>query len=151
NLVQNCNHRLDAILGFRYMELQEGLQILSTSQDATTFSAATDNFDTFNQFYGPQIGLKWECKHCRWSLDMGAKIAFGDSHRSATIFGNQVVVSPGGTSTAAAGLLALPSNTGRFHEDRFAVVPEASVNIGYQVTDGLRLFVGYTFIYWSSV
>src|SRR5205823_5646090 len=27
NLAQNCNHRLDAILGFRYMELQEGLGI----------------------------------------------------------------------------------------------------------------------------
>jgi len=154
NLWQSCNKRLDAYLGFRYMELQEGLNIISTSQDLTgtgTMSAASDNFNTFNQFYGPQIGVKWEWKLGRWSLDMGSKIAFGDSHRTVNIFGNQVVTGPGGTTTANAGILALPSNSGHFHDDRFAVVPEASFNVGYQVTDGLRLFVGYTFVYWSTV
>jgi hypothetical protein len=31
------------------------------------------------------------------------------------------------------------------------VVPEFGVNIGYSVTDWMRLTVGYNFLYWSNV
>jgi hypothetical protein len=31
------------------------------------------------------------------------------------------------------------------------VVPEFNLNVGRQVTDSLRLFVGYTFLYMSNV
>jgi len=51
----------------------------------------------------------------------------------------------------AGGVLALPSNSGHFSRDRFAVVPEIDINIGYQVTDHLRAFVGYSFLYSSNV
>ena len=50
------------------------------------------------------------------------------------------------------GLLALPgSNIGRFSKDRFAVVPEVGLNLGYQVTESVRAFVGYDFLYLSDV
>jgi hypothetical protein len=49
------------------------------------------------------------------------------------------------------GLLALPSNIGTESRDRFAVVPEVGVSLGYSVTDRLRVSVGYNFLYWSSV
>src|SRR5947209_7010179 len=50
-----------------------------------------------------------------------------------------------------AGLLALPSNSGRTSDAQFAVVPEADLTLGRQVTDCCRVFVGYTFVYVSSV
>ena len=52
---------------------------------------------------------------------------------------------------APGGLLALPSNIGRFSRDRFGLIPEVNLNVGYQLTDHLRLFVGYDILYWSNV
>ena len=49
------------------------------------------------------------------------------------------------------GLLAQPSNSGSFQRNRFAVAPDLGANIGYQVTDHLRAFVGYDFLYLSEV
>ena len=31
------------------------------------------------------------------------------------------------------------------------MVPELNLNVGYQVTDHLRAYIGYTFLYWSDV
>ena len=39
------------------------------------------------------------------------------------------------------------ANIGRYTQNQFSVVPEVGVNIGYQVTSRLRLFVGYNFLY----
>ena len=39
----------------------------------------------------------------------------------------------------------------RATRDAFAVVPEVGVNVGYQITESLRLFAGYSFIGWSDV
>ena len=58
--------------------------------------------------------------------------------------GQAPLVSPGG-------LLAVGSNSGRFERDQFAVVPQVDATLGYQVTSWLRVHVGYSFLYWSSV
>src|SRR5207244_361036 len=50
-----------------------------------------------------------------------------------------------------AGLLALATNSGRHARDDFAVLPEIGVNFGFQITDRLQAFVGYTYMYWSNV
>jgi hypothetical protein len=49
------------------------------------------------------------------------------------------------------GLLAERSNIGSFHRDRFSVVPEVDLKVGYQLTDHVKVFAGYDFLYWSSV
>ena len=43
------------------------------------------------------------------------------------------------------------SNIGKYTNDEFAVVPEIGLRVGAQLTDRVRAFVGYNFIYWSSV
>jgi hypothetical protein len=53
--------------------------------------------------------------------------------------------------TLAGGVLALPTNSGHFNRDRFAVVPEIDINVGYQVSRHLRAFLGYSFLYASNV
>ena len=35
--------------------------------------------------------------------------------------------------------------------DRFSVVPEVGINVGYQVTDHINVFVGYSYLYWNNV
>jgi hypothetical protein len=67
------------------------------------------------------------------------------------ISGTTVITEPGLAPNVQGGLLALPTNIGTYSRDRFSVVPEIGVNVGCQVTNRLRVFAGYTFLYWSNV
>src|SRR5262249_59900165 len=49
------------------------------------------------------------------------------------------------------GLLALSSNIGHYDRERFTVIPEVGLNVGYELSEHCRLTVGYNFLYWSSV
>jgi hypothetical protein len=164
NLCCGCCYRVDLLAGFRYLELNEGLDItenilLLKPVDFPTFTApagtralVSDRFDTRNQFYGGEVGLDTELRRGRWSLDLKTKVALGDTHEVVNIGGNQVFVEPNGTTKAfTGGLLALSSNIGHYERDRFAVVPEAGLTVGYQLTDNLRIFAGYNFLFWSNV
>lgn len=160
NLCGGCCWRLDSLTGFRYLDLRESVNITEsvTVLQADPFRAVGDHalvFDDFatrNQFYGGQLGLDWEWRHNRWIVDVRAKLGLGVTHQTITINGGQVVTrAAGGQETFVGGLLALPSNIGRFERNRFSVVPELGVNIGYQFTDHLTAYVGYTFLDWTNV
>ena len=57
------------------------------------------------------------------------------------IVGSTVVAQPGlAPEVNVGGLLAQPTNIGRFTDDKFAVVPELGVTLGYQVTDNIQVF-----------
>jgi len=62
-----------------------------------------------------------------------------------------VTFANGVTQNFVGGLLALRSNIGSFHQDRFGVVPEVDLKVGYHLTDHVKIFAGYDFLYWSSV
>ena len=49
------------------------------------------------------------------------------------------------------GFLALPTNIGNRSRDQFTAVPEIGFNVGRQLNNHLRVYAGYTFLYWSSV
>jgi hypothetical protein len=159
NLCCGCAGRLDGLVGPRYAQLNEGLHVsesLLGLAGAGAFAgsriAVADRFDTRNQFYGAQVGLDYELARGRWSLGLLGKLGLGETHQVVDIAGSQVIVSPAGAVTAFnGGLLALATNSGHFTRDRFAVLPEVGVTLGFQVTDWCRLSVGYNFLYWSSV
>jgi hypothetical protein len=151
--------RVEALAGFRYLNLQEDLDIgedVQVSAGAPVFAGDTivvgDHFDARNNFYGGQLGLRASACHGRWDLDVAAKVALGDTHEVVTIAGSTTIAPAAGPARVLdGGLLALPTNSGRFGRDAFAVVPEVEVTLGYHVTRWLRAYVGYTFIYWSDV
>jgi hypothetical protein len=152
-------YRVDLIGGFRYLDLREGLGVVENSQVLPASPAfagdnisAFDQFDTRNQFYGGQLGVRAEVRRNRLFANVTGKVALGDTHETVDINGATRITTPGGPAIVRpGGLLALPSNSGRFSRDEFSVVPEGSVNVGYQVTNNLRVYVGYTFLYWSDV
>lgn len=154
-----CSYRVDWLAGFRYLDLSEGLDITESIQSGPNAPAfpnsqifVNDSFHTKNQFYGGQVGTIAEFQRGRWFLDARGKIALGDTHQVIDINGSQVIIGPNGsTSRFAGGLLALNSNIGHHTRERFTVVPEVGVDLGYQVTDHWRAFVGYSFLYWSNV
>src|SRR5262249_40022373 len=49
------------------------------------------------------------------------------------------------------GLLALPSNSGRYHVGEFSAIPQIGLQLAYQFNPQVRAFVGYNFLYWSNV
>jgi hypothetical protein len=148
---------VDIIGGYRHLDLSEGIDISETAVvKATNLTfVERDSFQTHNEFNGFQLGL--DSEYHFWNrafLGMTAKVAMGDTYQivninGSTTFGN--VPGIAGTTTVPGGLLALPTNMGRYTSNRFAVAPEVGLKLGVDLTSHLRLFVGYDFLYLSSV
>lgn len=151
--------RLDAIGGFRYLRLNEQLAFSGSSVSLALpdIFMATDTFATDNRFYGGQFGVKADYTWRGWFAQASAKVALGVMRESLDVAGslstNDFNATPfvGGAQSFVGGFFAQPSNIGRFRRDRFAVVPEGIVKIGYQLAPWASVFVGYTFLYASEV
>jgi hypothetical protein len=155
-----CNYRINLLAGFRNINLDESLTItenvqgLPTAPEPFTDQMITvqDRFATQNHFYGGNIGADARWYWGRWSVDVRAQVALGDTVQLLDISGSQRFVSPtGAVQNFTGGLLALPSNIGHFSNNAFSVVPEVGVNLGYQILPHVRAYVGYNFLYWSNV
>ncbi len=160
NLLCCCDRRIDLFGGFRYLDLDESINIVEdinglgtapapfTNQRALVF----DRFATHNSFYGGQLGLDSEFRRGRWFLDVKGKLGIGVTDSKVTIDGGQTFVNADGTRRQVqGGLLALSSNIGKYHKDHFSFVPEVGMNLGYQVNDNIRVFGGYNVLYWTGV
>jgi hypothetical protein len=151
------NYRLDLLLGFRWMELNEGLGIGEVSEilpGIPGFGSRTllsDQFDTQNRYYGGQIGARAEYYSGPWSLNLTAKVALGSTREDLSIHGSTLITQAGITQAVNTGLLATASNTGGFNRNDFAVVPEVGLKVDYQFSPCMRLFAGCNFLYWSRV
>jgi hypothetical protein len=167
------NTNLDLFAGFRYLDLDEDLTFGQVSTllpggaglatgplPAFGFASLTpgstfeirDGFQTRNQFYGAQLGALLELRMCRLYCYFLGKVALGTTHQVVTIHGNSQLFTPGlDPQIAPGGLYAVGSNIGTYERDEFTVVPEGQFNFGYQVAPWMRVFCGYTFMYWSSV
>jgi len=149
--------RIDVLAGYRFANLNERLVIsenlvsVGVAQAGTGF-LITDRFATQNQFEGGQLGLAGEWQRGRLFVDWRGLVALGAGIKSVTISGTTTTTAPGAAPvTTNVGLLAQPSNSGTFHSTDFSVLPEVGVNVGYQVSDAIRLWVGYSFLYWTRV
>jgi hypothetical protein len=157
-LLCGCNGYLDLLGGFRYLELGEDLSVtenlvrLDPAGGPGTGIILFDNFSTKNQFYGGQLGLDGEYRWKNFFLGGTVKLAMGVMHERVTINGGTTFLVPGLAPIAGTGgLLALPTNIGSRTSNQFAVVPEFNVRLGYNVTEHVRIFVGYNFLYASNV
>jgi hypothetical protein len=167
NLTQRDTLRLDLLCGFRFVELKERLTFATTAlglgpanpvagNNGLVFDTL-DKFNTHNDFYGGQLGLRGEYRRGKWFANGTIQIALGDMFEQADRHGDyltNVLNNPaGGTPRNFAGFGAFVqhSNMGGNHRHEFAVVPEAGINVGYAVRNGLRVYVGYDFLYLSDV
>jgi hypothetical protein len=148
--------RVDLLAGYRYLRLRDRLGI---SEDLTSLDplnpatfAIVDRFDTSNEFHGGDIGFEWEGGWKRWSVDLLLRTAFGNVHQVVNIQGATTITEPDvAPQPYVGGLLAQQSNIGLYSRNRFAVVPEIGVTLGYEVLPHWRLTAGYTLLYWSAV
>jgi hypothetical protein len=150
---------LDAIAGYRFVDLNEHLSVQESFERTPNSNmtvgtpavsgSVTDSFHTTDLFNGGQIGLAGRYQYGRWSVDGRATVAFGQLEQTADIQGAQTLVfSNGAVSKTQGGLLALPNaNIGTYHRYQFAVLPEVSLDVGYQITSHWRAFIGYDFLF----
>jgi hypothetical protein len=153
NLRRSGRAEVNALIGFRYLDLVENLSLSDTIELGApgSFVYINDGFATRNQFYGGQIGARSAFTHGRWQLDAVAKIAFGTVHQVMNLTGeSNVIVGGTPTFTTPQGTFVQSTNQGRYTRDVFAVVPEVTLNLGYQLTPGIRPFFGYNWMYLSN-
>lgn len=169
NWIGDCDLRVDLIGGFRYVDLQEGVGV---GENITVLPGianvlaggprfpflpgnvitVADQISTRNQFYGGQVGAITEFRRGKFFADVVGKFGLGVTHESATLSGISTVTPTAGVATTLpGGLLVGTSNAGHFTRDRFSVLSETGLNVGYQVNCHLRAFVGYTLLYWTNV
>jgi hypothetical protein len=153
-------YRIDLIGGYVPVRLTEDLNITEnlTALDGTTGVPrgtniiVRDRFRTVNEFHGGQVGLAGEVRRGCCFVDWRTSVALGNLRREVTIGGDTTVAVPGQLPVVRpGGLLTQPSNIGTYTSNVFAVLPEVSFNIGYELYPGLRLFAGYTFLYLNNV
>lgn len=150
--------RTELLFGYRFLQLEEGISVSESlvSTDSTnpgSFEIA-DGFTTKNQFNGVDVGWMYRLTRGFWSLDGAVRLGVGNTRQSVRIAGQSRITDPSGTPNTQSyqgGLLALNSNIGEYSQNEFSVVPELGITCGYQLTDHVRLTVGYTGIYWSNV
>jgi hypothetical protein len=150
--------RLEALGGFRYLRLKETYTFSTDSPNIPPEPAdvfrTTDQFETTNNFYGPQVGARIRLDRGSLSLSGAVKVAFGAMVQSVDIEG-QLVTNDfnnfGAPQTFVGGYFAQPTNIGSHTRSVFAVVPEVGLTLGYQITRRISMFAGYTFLYVSNV
>ena len=166
NFVQSSRFRLDGLVGFRYLNLAESLDIVDqyadVSRGALTFGGAPirfsdmlsdiDAFRTTNSFYGGSLGGRLNWAAGRWLFNATGKVAFGTVQERTVMLGSTTLTTfSGSQSVLPGGILATTANMGNYYRSPFAVVPETYLNIGYQITPWLTARLGYSFIYLSNV
>ncbi|MGF1577972.1 MAG: BBP7 family outer membrane beta-barrel protein [Gemmataceae bacterium] len=154
-LVAKPHFKLHFLTGFRYLELDEELTIDYAGRNVPLAQniAFRDLFDTENQFYGVNLGAHMVIRHKKLQLDLLGKVALGTTTQSTNIHGNTTISGTGAANPGifVGGLFSQPTNIGVRNESDFTVVPEAQVKLSVQVLPRMKLFAGYSFLYWGSV
>jgi hypothetical protein len=161
SFARNLRMRMDALVGVRWLGLDEDLTIeqnirqgpgngFVVSSDVGVF----DQFGTRTDFIGADIGFKTHFERNFWSLDILTRIAFGGNHqvfRGLGWTGITFDLPDFGTPVTQGGRYVGPANNGIFSNDRFAIVPEIGVTIGYMPTHWFKFTLGYNWVYWTDV
>jgi hypothetical protein len=150
--------QMEALGGFRYLRLHENYRFTTRSPYNPPFPVdiwdTSDEFDTTNNFYGVQAGLRARFDQGQFFADTSIKVALGAMNQSAGVHGSLVTndyTGYGPTQTFSGGYFALASNVGNYSRTVFAAVPEFALNLGYHITPNATVIVGYSFIYASNV
>lgn len=143
----------DVFVGYRHLNLNESLDITETPASTAVAFVVNDRFATRNQFNGVDFGFQFERRigESRWFVQGGAKVALGNMYQIVNISGSTTRTIGGVSQTAPGGFAALPSNIGKFERNKFGVIPEANLKIGYDLTERVRIFAGYDFLWMNSV
>jgi hypothetical protein len=145
----------DALLGFRYLNLQDSLGVNFHSNLANgTALQIQDAVETHNNFYGGQVGLNGKINGLErgLGLDFTGKLALGGVQQTALLSGSNTISVPGlPPSTMPGGLFTSGLNQGSYSRDKFAMLYEQNINLTYNFNSWSQIYIGYSIIWVSSV
>ena len=154
---QNCSNgprrtTLGFQLGSRFVSLQEsfGINQSSTSVETGSQFQIQDSFRAHNFFRGCELGLFGSHERRRWSLDGGVRLGIGATKQELDVSGQTAVTQAGMTTTNPGGFLAQRTNSGSWRRNRFSLIPQFDISLGYKMTDTWTASVGYSLLYWSQ-
>lgn len=158
NLYYGCSWSFDALVGVRYIQLEEDLQLRQISnqlllpgprptpanpgfivdrQAGFSTLEINDRFQTRNAFWGGQVGGRFEARRGIWFGSVTGKVALGNNHQVSVVTGETNAANPaGGRLGVVGGFLAVPGGEpaiNPFTGANLGVNPLA--NAGTQKTD----------------
>jgi hypothetical protein len=157
NLRRDDSWDISAVGGFRYVNLSERFHLYYQSEGVSgfylgDFGTAQDTFATQNQFFGGAVGLRARNYSGPLSVELSALVAPGLSYEVEEVSGGYYNYDYGVLSESGPeGVFAQPSNEVKTTHNKFAVVPELQLKIGYALSPCLRATLGYDFLYYSDV
>ncbi|HEX3148121.1 MAG TPA: BBP7 family outer membrane beta-barrel protein [Gemmataceae bacterium] len=158
---EDCDSRLDVLFGYRYLRYGDSVTVTENLvvdpanaaglPGGTTFRLA-DRFAAWNEFHGADVGLSGQMSWGSLVLSAYGSIALGETSRVGDVAGSTATAVPGfAATTAAGGLLALPSNIGTRRDTTFSIVPEVGIQVRFEVCPRVNIGVGCSALYWSDV
>ena len=152
--VREENWNLAALVGGRFLQMRERLDLTATSRvlpDQSVLIGLTDHFHTFDKFFGIQTGLAAEARlFDRLSVSARGTVALGVDDQIIRIQGDRVFHTPLARTTQDFGLFALPSNRGSHERGAFDTVWDTSFSLSYEMTRHLTLRGGYSLLVWNN-
>jgi hypothetical protein len=148
-------YRVDGLLGYRYLQLEDSLQIRENSTSLRSNLPGSfrirDTFETRNEFHGGELGMMYEVVSGPWMLDVLLKVAIGSNRQVVRATGHSDITEANVTTGYSGGTLVQRTNAGEFARNQFAMIPELGANLGYQLTPNWRATVGYSLLYMGGV
>ena len=153
---------MDLLLGYRYMRLDEDLNItdnlvpiagsitfLGNSITAPNTVSDADHFSTTNRFNGVNMGtrFRWQSGFDWLAFTGYGKFAVGATQQTVDIQGTSAT----GSLVTNGGILALSSNIGTHERTVFGAIPEGGASFVLNLTRGVRFHAGYSATYWNNV
>lgn len=154
----DCNFKVGLLAGFRWWNFDENLSFETDSPYLNIENSVfitKDKFDCQNNFYGGQIGVGLDYNCGCFFFNVKGKVALGANCAKTSIHGslltNDYLEEIGAPVPYQGGIFAQPTNIGSNKKTYFAWIPEVNANIGYQITECLRIKAGYTFLWVNKV
>lgn len=143
--------RVDFIFGYQLARIDEDLLLDTRTevQPRGPIIATSDAFLVQNEFHGGHFGLKGQYRWGDLSLDLSAKIGFGNMSQRAQLTGlyrENDIIDP-----ARGGFLVHPSNAGEFKRDEFSYMHDVGISLSYYPVERLKLSFGYSMMFFSDV
>lgn len=153
----SCNEpdRVDWLIGYRHLRLDEGIAISESLRELDVVPPGSislaESFEAENRFHGLQLGVVHRANFRRAWLESLIRVAIGNNAQRVRIAGNTTLIEGETRETFPGGLLAQNSNIGTYRRDEFTMIPEIGLTLGIRVTDWLHATVGYSLLYFPNV
>lgn len=146
--------RLDLLGGFRFIRLDDDLDISTRTTSGLILPATVDiadHFNATNDYYSGLIGFVGELRSQCWALNVVGKVGLGNMIKKIDISGQTITEIIGIETITPVGLLAHPGNINKHSFHQFEVVPEINAKLELRLWPHFWVTAGYQYMFWPRI